>query len=202
MHEMAPPPSMPTVRYLPEPELIPPCPGCGDRTRVRRRVFGPPALPPDECERDRIEFASNDLDGNTPAEPWFCPACQDSFSWTYPFDYTLPVPEPWVWLLIEGRKTWELNHLCTKVRGPVGLSPAGSGAIAGMAELVDVHGPFTTAELRDHQEEHRIDGASLHAFAAGGRLYAWEFQNARRFERPVPYQHPQQPVIWVKLSVA
>jgi hypothetical protein len=71
-----------------------------------------------------------------------------------------------------------------------------------MAELVDVHGPFTTAELRDHQEEHRIDDASLHALAAGGRLYAWEFQNARRFERPVPYQHPQQPVIWVRLSVA
>jgi len=182
MREMARPPSMPTVRYLPEPELIPPCPGCSDRTR--------------------IEFASNDPDGNALAKPWFCPACQDSFSWTYPFDYALPVPEPWVWLLIEGRKTWELNHLCTKVRGPVGLSPAGSGAIAGMAELVDVHGPFTTAELRDHHERHRIDHVSLDAFAAGGRLFAWEFQNARRFERPVPYEHPRQPVIWVRLAVA
>ena len=193
---------MPTVRYLPEPELIPPCPGCGDRTRVRRRVFGPPALPPDECERHRIEFTGDNVDDLTANGPWFCPACHDAFPWSYPFDYTLPTPEPWVWLLIDGRKTWELNSLCTKVRGPVGLSPAGSGAIAGLAELVDVHGPFTAAELRPLQHKHRLDDESLDEYAAGRRLYAWEFQSARRFERPIPYQHPQQPVIWVKLAVA
>jgi hypothetical protein len=165
-------------------------------------VFGPPALPPESCERERIEFTGTDLDGNTPAKPWFCPACRDSFSWTYPFDYTLPVPEPWVWLLIAGRKTWELNSLGTKVRGLVGLSPAGSGAIVGTAELTDVHGPLTVAELRHHYDKHRMNKAALDESSDGRRLYAWEFQNARRFERPVPYQHPQHSVIWVKLSVA
>ena len=202
MREMVRSPSMPIVRYLPEPELIPPCPGCGDRTRV---VAGYLALRPfHRMSANGAGSSSRAPTGTAIRRPNLGSAqpAEDSFSWTYPFDYASPVRQPWVWLLIDGRKTWELNHLYTKVRGPVGLSPAGSGAIAGMAELVDVHGPFTTAELRDHQERAQDRRGFARRICRRWAALRLGVPKGRRFERPVPYQHPHQRVIWVRLSVA
>ena len=186
-------------RYLPDPVLIPLCPNCGDHERVQLVVVGMPASPPGKGEEGRVVFAGCMVDEATPDGSWWCPTCELAYPWTYPFERTLLVREPWVSMLLDGYKTWELRRSSTKVRGRVGLTPSGSGEIAGSAKLWDVHGPFTAEELGAHRELHRVDDEFLDDYAAGKTLYAWEFRDAEWFEPPAPYEHPQGAVIWVKL---
>lgn len=186
-------------RYLPDVELIPPCPLCGDADHTQLVVVGLPASAPAADERDRVSFAGCLIDDDTLTGPWWCPTCDQGYAWSYPFERTLLIKEPWLSMLIDGHKTWELRRLPTKVGGVVGLTPPGSGEIAGRAELVTVHGPLSATELRDHRDKHWVDDGFLDSYAAGKPLYAWEFQDAHRFESPAPYDHPQGAEIWVKL---
>jgi hypothetical protein len=166
---------------------------------VQLVVVGMRAAPPADGEENRVVFAGCLTDSNSPMEPWWCPSCEQGYPWTYPFERTLLVREPWVSMLLDGYKTWELRRSSTKVRGPVGLTPSGSGEIAGSARLGDVHGPFAAAELIAHRELHRVDSEFLDDYAAGKQLFAWEFHHPQWFEPPGPYEHPQGAVIWVKL---
>ena len=186
--------------FLPEPELIPPCPRCGDRDLVQLVVVVFPAYMPTAAhEAHRVRFYGCLIQDDSLPEPWWCPTCECGYPFTYPFNRTLLVKEPWVGLLLDGLKTWELRRTSTSVRGPVGLTPSGSGEIAGCAELVDVRGPFTAEELRSHWSQHMVDDEFLDEYAAGKPLYAWEFTKARRYDWPLDYEHPQGAVIWVKL---
>jgi hypothetical protein len=113
---------------------------------------------------------------------------------------TLLIKEPWASLILDGKKTWELRRSGTGVRGAVGITPSGSGQVAGQAELVDVHGPFTPEELSPYRNKHQVDDALVKAYDTGNGLYAWEFRDAHRYDTPIPYDHPQGAVIWVKLA--
>lgn len=188
--------------FLPEPELIPPCPRCGDRDLVQVVVVGFPARMPAAHEADRVYFYGCMIQEDSLPEPWWCPSCERGYPFTYPFDRTLLVKEPWVDDLIFGFKTWEPRRTSTEVRGIVGLTPSGSGEIAGHAELIDVHGPFTAEELRSHRSHHMVDDAFLDEYASDKPLYAWEFTNARRYDRPLDYEQPPGAVIWVKLPMS
>ncbi len=189
------------MRFLPDDELIPPCPSCGDRDNTQVLVVGMPAYFPSPDEEDRVHFHGCLIDESTPTDPWWCPACNQSFPWTYPFERTLLVKEPWVSLLLSGEKVWELRRSSTKVRGRVGLTPSGSGEVAGRANLRHVHGPFTADELRGRRTEHLVDDEFLDEYAAGKPLYAWELRAVHRYVSPAPYHHPQGAVIWVKLPL-
>jgi hypothetical protein len=118
------------------------------------------------------------------------PCLSERFPWTYPFERTLLIKEPWASLVAEGLKTWELRRSTTDVRGVVGLTPTGSGVIGGRAHLVEVHGPFTAGELREHRDKHLVNDESLEAYAAGRPLFAWEFRDVQWFASPAEYQHP------------
>ena len=186
-------------RYLPADDLIPPCPRCGDHAGVQKVVFGVPALPPDPSEVERVKYAGCVVDTSQPLHDWYCPRCDLGYGWGYPVSRTLLVKEPWVSLILDGTKTWEMRRSATSVRGLIGLTPSGSGEVVGTAVLSAVHGPFAVAELDDHIEQHRVDREFLADYAAGGPLFAWELTGARRLSSPLPYEHPQGAVIWVKL---
>jgi ASCH domain len=49
----------------------------------------------------------------------------------------LIIRDPWIGLILTGRKTWELRASPTKIRGRIGLIRKGSGWIVGVADLVD-----------------------------------------------------------------
>jgi hypothetical protein len=187
--------------YLPDPELIPPCPGCGDNDAVQVNVVGFPPHPPAPSEAERVRFLGCIIRGDTPEDPWWCPACERSFPWTYPFERTLLVKEPWVSLLLDGEKVWELRRSSTKARGRVGLTRSGSGVIAGRANLRDVHGPFTAEELRAHRDEHLVDDEFLDEYAAGKPLYAWELRAVHRYSSPAPYRQRRGAGGWVNLPL-
>jgi hypothetical protein len=111
----------------------------------------------------------------------------------------LLVREPWVTLLCQGKKTWELRGSRTHKRGRVALACAGGGGvIVGSATLVACHGPLTADQLVDAQALHCVPGGGT-ASVRYKEVYAWEFTDAARLAQPLPYAHPPGAIIWVNL---
>jgi hypothetical protein len=119
---------------------------------------------------------------------------------TVRLDRLLVVAEPWASLLVDGDKTWELRTTSTKARGPIGIAAKGTGTIVGAVELVDVHGPYSRAEIAPYEDLHRVPASATSTYSGPRGLYGWEVTGAHRFDPPVPYHHPQGAVIWVRLE--
>jgi hypothetical protein len=49
----------------------------------------------------------------------------------------LVIREPWIDMILDGAKTWELRTQRTTVRGEIALIRKGTGQIEGVAHLVD-----------------------------------------------------------------
>ena len=103
---------------------------------------------------------------------------------------------PWIELILEGKKVWELRARKTRRRGSIALIRKGSGQVVGVADLVDVHGPMSRQELLDQLPRHQVPPERL----SGKYGFAWELRNTRRLPEAVPYCHPSGAVIWVVLS--
>lgn len=87
----------------------------------------------------------------------------------------------------------------TNRRGPIALIEKGSGQVVGVAELVDVKGPFSNVEMATNEASHQIPpeiyGASNYKW-----YYAWVLENAMVLPSAVPYKHKSGAVIWVQLD--
>lgn len=106
----------------------------------------------------------------------------------------LIIRKPWIDLILDGLKTWEMRSTHTKHRGPTYMIEAGSGLIQGVAMLGGSHA--VPNEAFDYYfDKHRVDDLSL----LEKWNIAWRFSGARRLQKPVPYQHPRGAVTWVKL---
>jgi hypothetical protein len=111
----------------------------------------------------------------------------------------LLIRHPWIDLILEGNKSWEMRGSRTSVRETIGLIPSGSGTIIGVCELVECHGPLTAEQFRKNAKKAgmRPSEAKLGWYR---QTYAWVLETPRILKRPVPYRHPSGAVIWVKLS--
>ena len=49
----------------------------------------------------------------------------------------LIIREPWIGMILAGRKTWEMRSRQTPYRGRIGLIRKGTGMVVGIAEIVD-----------------------------------------------------------------
>ena len=110
----------------------------------------------------------------------------------------LVIRSPWVEMILEGKKKWEIRGRNTHVRGKIALIRGGSGLIVGTCHLAGVVGPLTRKEFR---RNHRKAGLS-EAEATSLRYpqtYAWVLKNARKCRPPRPYKHPSGAIVWVKL---
>jgi hypothetical protein len=85
-------------------------------------------------------------------------------------DRTLLIKEPWIGLICTREKTWEIRRRDTRVRGWIGLTASGSGTVLGVANLKDVHGPYSTADLSAHEDLHRVPSEWLQDYAGDGEL--------------------------------
>lgn len=110
----------------------------------------------------------------------------------------LIIDEPWISLILDGRKTWEMRSTHAAIRGRIALIRKGSGTVVGLADVVDSIGPLDEIAWRAHRARHRIP---VERYAETARWnIAWQLENARPLARPVPYAHPNGAVIWVNLS--
>jgi len=110
-------------------------------------------------------------------------------------DVALIVRRPWVDLILNGKKTWEMRSRMTNIRGVVGLIEAGSGLVFGEVEIVNSI-PLSLRYLKDKIHKHQVDDFSL----LEKWNVAWVLKNEKRYINPVPYNHPKGAVVWVKLT--
>jgi hypothetical protein len=73
----------------------------------------------------------------------------------------LIVDEPWISLIISGKKTWEMRSRNTLVRGRIALIRKGSKAVVGVAEIVRTIPKLSQSELRANVIKHR---AAMHKY--------------------------------------
>lgn len=111
----------------------------------------------------------------------------------------LVIRQPWVDHILRGEKRWELRSRSTTIRGPIALIQSGTGLVVGTASLDDVLGPLLPGQFERATEKGHVVGTELQAVAYP-KLYAWVLSGARPLPHPLPYDHPQGAVIWVRLS--
>ncbi|MCV0394848.1 MAG: ASCH domain-containing protein [Rhizobiaceae bacterium] len=112
----------------------------------------------------------------------------------------LIIREPWIDLILDGQKTWELRTQSTSIRGQIALIRKGSRQIDGIAMLVDVLPPLDPSDLEDSFNFHRIPLDRRGAIIEAGWLTPWVLLDAYRFSTPVPFTRPSGPVSWVDLD--
>jgi hypothetical protein len=114
----------------------------------------------------------------------------------------LIVREPWISMIVDGQKSWELRGSRTSIRGRIALIAAGTGTIVGEASLTAVVGPIGIPELCANGSKHRVV-ANWELMGMPYRTtFAWELEDARRYDRPLTYSHPAGAVIWVNLAAS
>ena len=112
----------------------------------------------------------------------------------------LVIDQPWVGLIADRKKTWEMRTRATKVRGWIGLIEKGSGTVIGMACLTGSRPPLEHHLYHLHFEKHRIPPASNRKRYGGKYLIPWVLAKSFRLPRPLPYRHPSGAVTWVKFA--
>lgn len=112
----------------------------------------------------------------------------------------LLIRSPWVEMILDGRKTWEIRGRNTTIRGQIALIRAGSGRIVGTCELAAVVGPLSRDELVASRDRHGVPPEQLDEVIRRYKcVYAWVMESAGRLPTPVRYSHPSGAVIWVTL---
>lgn len=112
------------------------------------------------------------------------------------FADALIVRPEWGDLILDGMKTWEIRGCDTKKRGTFFLAYSGTGLVYGQFDLVD--SLFVTLDdLKSNENKHRIGNSEM-VMEVYDTPHAWVIENARRYEKPFAYTHPQGAVIWVK----
>ena len=95
----------------------------------------------------------------------------------------LLIRSPWIDMILEGRKTWEIRGSNTHIRGRIGLIRSGSGLVIGTRDLIDVEGPLSITELRRHVRNHLIPLDWLRGGLPYRKTYAWVLRNAKALRK-------------------
>lgn len=107
----------------------------------------------------------------------------------------LIIDEPWIDLILQGHKTWEMRSGITNIRGDIALIKKGSGMIVGTAELYDCMVCHPNI-LQIRSQQHCIPDSMGHLLDKWN--VAWKLRDAEEI-KPIPYKHKQGAVIWVRL---
>jgi len=110
----------------------------------------------------------------------------------------LIIRSPWVEMILDGKKTWEIRGRSTHLRGKIALIRGGSGLIVGTCHLVGVVGPLKPEEYRMNAPKAGLTRSETQRLPYE-KTYAWVLRGARKFRHPRRYRHPSGAVIWVKL---
>ena len=112
----------------------------------------------------------------------------------------LLIRDPWIELILSGKKSWEMRSKRTHVRGEIALIRAGSGLVVGTAELADCLPALQEDELRDSSKFHQMPAHMLAEVIARAWTTPWVLRNVRQLPEPVRYEHPSGAVTWVGLG--
>ncbi|WP_342429698.1 ASCH domain-containing protein [Neobacillus sp. FSL H8-0543] len=109
----------------------------------------------------------------------------------------LIIKSPWIELILEGKKTWEIRGSNTRIRGTVALIKSGSSKVFGEVNIVESR-ELCLVDYREGEKFHFVDSeCSLQL--PYKKTYAWVLENPVIYKEPIPYKHPMGAVIWVNL---
>ncbi len=101
----------------------------------------------------------------------------------------LIIRQPWIRLILNDGKTWEMRNAPTNVRGRIGLILAGSGKIVGEATLVDSLPPIDGSSFYRNFDKHLIPGHFKPHYEKW--VYPWVLEDVQKYDTPITYKHPQ-----------
>lgn len=88
----------------------------------------------------------------------------------------LIIRKPWIDLIVDGLKTWEMRSRLTNKKGTILLIQGGSGLVIGQCKLLGA-AVVSKADFNDNKEKHRISDQSL----LDRWPVAWMLSDAKRF---------------------
>jgi ASCH domain len=112
----------------------------------------------------------------------------------------LVIREPFIGLVLAGRKTWEMRSRSTRIRGPIALIRSGSGLVVGTAQLIGCGKELGADELRATSDRHCIPLERIEQVIASRWVVPWELRDAQPLAQPIPSEHPPGAVTWVTLN--
>ena len=112
----------------------------------------------------------------------------------------LIIAAPWIDHILDGRKDWEMRSQATSVRGWFGLIRKGSGAVVGLARLVDCGEALDQAEMIENFDHHRIPIDMIRRGEVAKWVVPWKLADITPLAHSVPYEHRAGAVTWVTLS--
>ncbi len=111
----------------------------------------------------------------------------------------LIVKKEWLDLILSGEKVWEMRSRMTKVRGRIGLIESGSGLIVGECELTGCS-DLSYTHPENIQSIYHLKHRVLNPDQLKRWNKAWRVKKAKRYDKPIPYKHPQGAVVWVNVE--
>lgn len=112
----------------------------------------------------------------------------------------LVIREPWIGLILHGKKTWEMRPKPTRVRGRIALIRAGSGLIVGTANLVASECALTKQNYMRFRDRHFIPEAMLDEVIENRWVYPWVLDDVHALTAALPYRHPSGAVTFLNLE--
>ncbi len=112
----------------------------------------------------------------------------------------LIIADPWIGYILDGTKIWEMRSVSASHRGWFGLIRKGSGAVHGVARLIDVGAPLSPEEMVATFERHRIPESMIRSGEVAKWNTPWKLADVQRLDTPVPYRHRSGAVTWVELD--
>ena len=112
----------------------------------------------------------------------------------------LIIADPWIGYILDGTKDWEMRSSGVSHRGWFGLIRKGTGAIYGVARLIEVGAPLSLTEMIGTFERHRIPEHMIRSGEVAKWNTPWKLADVRRLDQPVSYRHKSGAVTWVELD--
>jgi len=106
----------------------------------------------------------------------------------------LIVKNEWLDKIFNEGKVWEMRSFKTKITGRIGLIESGTGLIVGETTIIGCF-PNPIPKKESLIRYHKVEDLKL----LDRWKYAWQLKDSKRYDNPIPYNHPQGAVVWVKI---
>ncbi len=111
----------------------------------------------------------------------------------------LIIRKPWIELILNGEKKWEIRKKRTNIRGFIGL--VFRGKLWGFVEITDCK-EFSVEELKNYYEYHRVPEEEIIKYAGNRKkLYAWILENPVKLEKPIRIPLKKGIQVWLNIDV-
>lgn len=95
-------------------------------------------------------------------------------------------------------KDWEIRGSRTNKRGKILLIESGTGMIVGQTEITGCM-ELDFVDFIHNEKHHKIPNSIHNGNLPYQCTFAWQLRETMKYRKPIPYNHPQGAVIWVKI---